>query len=87
MTAACTSTVASSPQAMSLDDMVGLLAKIPPEPIGEWMRSQGFDPEAGCMLVLPARLRFVHPPRYVRFSIFIEHPILFRDFNLPGELA
>ncbi|WP_159271999.1 hypothetical protein [Variovorax boronicumulans] len=72
---------------MSIEEMVEVLKKIPPEPIGEWMRSQGFDPEAGCMLVLPVRLKFVHPPRYVRFSAFIDHPLLFRDFDLTRQLA
>jgi hypothetical protein len=41
-----------------------------PEPIGEWMRSQGFPPEK-CFMVLPLRLReaFKHDcPPYVRFS-------------------
>lgn len=54
-----------------------------PEPIGEWMKGQGFDPEDGCVLVMPLALPqdrgSARYPRYVRFSAFIEMPILIRE--------
>lgn len=39
-----------------LDRVVREIAALPPEPIGEWMRGQGFPPEKGGLLVLPEAL-------------------------------
>jgi hypothetical protein len=61
------------PEALNLDalfaEMRRVLASIPPEPIGEWMRSKGFPPEQ-YIVVLPKAMRehLIFPPRYVLFS-------------------
>ena len=57
-----------------------------PEPIGEWMRGQGFPPET-CCLILPERMReLLGPfwPPYVSFSSNFAEPTLCR-FN-PQQL-
>lgn len=54
--------------------------------IGEWMRSQGFDPKEGCYLVLPELLakEFEYrPPAYVKFSRLAPQPFLIRGDGLP----
>lgn len=62
-----------------------LLADIPPEPIGEWMRGQGFPPETS-LAILPETMRGLLPPfawpQYVRFSLDVSEPTLMRE--VPG---
>lgn len=62
-----------------------LLADIPPEPIGEWMREQGFPPETSLVL-LPETMRSQLPvwPKYVRFSLDVGEPVLAKDV-LPAQ--
>lgn len=59
-----------------------------PEPIGEWMRAQGFPPES-CFLVLPETEKWravAGPffPQYVRFSAAINEPCLCRNPSAEG---
>jgi hypothetical protein len=45
----------------------------------EWMRSKGFDPDAGGALVLPAKWRAGYPanlPNWVRFSAAAFNPTM-----------
>ena len=62
-----------------LERMVEVLRNMPPEPIGEWMRSQGRPPEH-WRVVLPQALRDevqgpVFWPCYVMFSPLLKEPI------------
>ena len=78
---ATTSTVPTTPPTtLTLAAVEKLLADIPPEPIGEWMREQGFPPEAS-LLVLPETMRGQLPvwPSYVRFSVDVSSPVLCLD--------
>lgn len=50
------------------------------EPIGQWMRERGYDPEH-WLLWLPASYKEQGPdfwPRYVMFSSLIEKPLFMR---------
>lgn len=60
------------------------------EPIAEWMRSQGFDPDEGCTLVLPAamfRLAGAFPPDYVLLSQLVDAPLLVRGMPRPPAFS
>lgn len=62
------------------------------EPIGAWMREQGFDPLRGCIAVLPEQLRVdvgPFPPPYVRFCRDIVAPVLMdvAALGLPETIA
>lgn len=74
------STVSTAPPAtFDLAALEKLLADIPPEPIGEWMREQGFPPETS-LAILPETMRSQLPiwPSYVRFSLGVAEPTLAR---------
>lgn len=75
-------TSATQPTTLDLAAVEKLLADTPPEPIGEWMRQQGFPPETS-LLILPETMREQLPPfawpRYVRFSLDVAGPTLMRD--------
>lgn len=78
--AASTSTVSATPPAtLDLAALEKVLADIPPEPIGEWMREQGFPPETS-LAILPETMRSQLPiwPSYVRFSLGVTEPTLAR---------
>lgn len=65
----------------SVNDIVRAIERFPPEPLGQWMREQGFPPEDGGMLVLPESLRDelglqFATPFYLRFSDLISQPVL-----------
>lgn len=82
---ASTSAVSTStaPATLSLASLEKALADIPPEPIGEWMREQGFPPETS-LAILPLTMRGLLPfwPEYVRFSVHVGAPTLARDPGL-----
>lgn len=82
-TAATTRTTsAAAPTTFDLAALEKLLADVPPEPIGEWMREQGFPPETS-VLILPAAMRDKLPPfgwpTYVRFSLNARDPMLVKN--------
>lgn len=64
-----------------IERMVALIEKLPPEPIGEWMRDQGYPPKL-WRVVLPAKVCENHRqllwPHYVSFSDLIEAPVFVR---------
>lgn len=78
-------TAAAHQQPVTFDDLAriaDLLRKLPPEPLGEWMRKHGYPPEEWT-LVLPEQAR----PRgvsqmltlsYVRFSAVVDQPVFIR---------
>ena len=79
--AASTSTVPSTPPStLTLEKLEAAIGAIPPEPIGEWMREQGFPPETS-LVILPEMMRPQLPiwPSYVRFSTHVGKPHLCRD--------
>jgi hypothetical protein len=65
-----------------LFEMKRVLADIPPDPLAEYMRAQGFDPARGALLHLPdtvgMRAHFAPfgPPRYVRFAKLLPFPVM-----------
>lgn len=82
-TAATASTAPTAPPSkLSLEKIQAMLDAVGPEPLGEWMREQGFPPEAS-LLILPETMRSQLPsfawPRYVRFSLNVSAPTLMRD--------
>jgi hypothetical protein len=76
----CTTVNTASPTVLTLAQLEEAFAKIGPEPIGEWMRSQGFPPETS-LAVLPLMMRKELPiwPRYVCFSGLVASPTLVKD--------
>ena len=72
------------------------LAKIiaehgPEEQIRTYMKTEGFDPDKGCVLILPAALRCAFfwpfgPPKFVKFSaILTDRAVMIAD-PLPGRI-
>lgn len=65
-----------------IDRMVAAMALIPPEPIGEWMRTQGHPPEE-WVVVFPESVRPLFDnapafwPTYVRWSKYITEPAFY----------
>lgn len=49
--------------------------------IAQWMRTQGFDPDKNCFLILPESRRadMQRWPKFVRFSAYIQDAMLMRD--------
>ena len=87
-----TSTAATHQEAViTFDDLVRIadvLRKLPPEPIGEWMRERGYPPEE-WILIAPAGMRpegisEMLVPSYVRFSRLVPEPVFIRP---PGFFA
>ena len=82
---------ATHQQTVTLDDLVRIsdvLRKLPPEPIGEWMRERGYPPEE-WILIAPAGMRpegssEMLVPSYVRFSRLVPEPVFIRP---PGFFA
>ena len=63
-----------------LEQVARVLRDLPPEPIGEWMRTQGCPPEH-WRVVFPKAFRESGPalwPDYVSFSGVLEHPVFLR---------
>lgn len=76
-----TSNVAPSSEPLTIEALTRLVASREPEPIGEWMRSQGFPPEK-CVLILPLEYRNRIPAlRYVAFSPMATDPIMCWDLR------
>jgi hypothetical protein len=76
-----TSTVAAPPSAADFAAIERAIAAAGPEPIGEWMRDQGFPPDR-CLLILPLHMRRqmgAFPPNYVNFTQHVEQPVLTHD--------
>lgn len=75
----------ASDKPLSLEDLEKFfkaVEAIPSEPIGTWMRKQGYPPE-NWVLVLPQRLRdslqaVCHMPNYVKFSGRIDIAVFVR---------
>lgn len=95
--AACTSTACTSdvkvPTIESIRAVQAQIAAMGPEPIGEWMRRQGFPPELYTM-VLPTKLRdgldssVPAPlvwPGYVQFSVSVSEPEFYLRPKLWGS--
>ena len=65
-----------------LQRAVDMLCCMPPEPIGQWMRSKGHPPEQWT-LVVPKKMfdDFGNPvflPDYVRRSAYLDKPVFIR---------
>lgn len=65
-----------------LQAMIKAVSLPQPDPIGEWMRDQGFPPETS-LLILPETMRSLldFPPRYVKFSVVASSPMLVKDLT------
>jgi hypothetical protein len=67
---------------VDLEAAIKLLSSIGPEPFGEYMRKQGFDPKDGYRLALPASMREQCGPlvpSYVGFTTAADAPIIYLD--------
>ena len=80
-----TAAAATNQQAVTYGDLVRIadqLRKLPPEPMGEWMRKRGYPPEE-WVLVAPIEMRpdgisEMLVPSYVRFSRLVTEPVFIR---------
>jgi hypothetical protein len=79
-----TSTVTEPIEPLTYEKIRAAIEAIGPEPIGEFMKAQGFDPKEGGRLALPAswkdRDRFW--PEYVTFTEMTGTPFLYTDISL-----
>lgn len=78
----CMATVpTSTAEPLTVAKLQALIESLPPldDPLADWMGEQGFDPEYGGVLFLPAAQRaewgFLPPP-YIRFSPYAKGPTL-----------
>lgn len=78
-TAGTTCTSDTSLTLTSITEMLKVIERLPPEPFGEWMRSQGCPPE-DWTVVLPKQIQSECPywPKYVRFSAYVDSPTFIR---------
>lgn len=81
-TVAATTTLTLQSVLANIERVKALLG---PDPLAEWMRAQGFDPDKGAVLFVPvshelARLPF--RPHYLRVSKIIVAPLLGYDPEL-----
>jgi hypothetical protein len=81
VTSTTASTSTSPPlTAETMQRMATILREADPwQDTAAWMRSKGFDPDAGGALVLPAKWRAGYPadlPAWVRFSAAAFNPTL-----------
>lgn len=83
------STATTGPSVTSGDllrQMAEVLKHVKPEPLGEWMREQGYPPEDST-LWLPRTAEWIErvgpfAPRYVQFSPYLAAPLMTRDETL-----
>lgn len=72
MNSTASTSTATAPSLESLERIKRLLDSMPPEPIGEWMRSQGYPPESWRVIIPSALLEDPSQarlwPSYVQFS-------------------
>ena len=75
-----TFTTGSSASTITLDDIKRAINLIPEDPLAKWMREQGFPPEKGGVLLMPAEyahhFRLGGPPDYVRLTPHVSEPAL-----------
>ena len=90
-----TAVVANAPEtntSLSYKDIKEAMDKIKAikDPIAEYMRQQGFDPDEGGEMMLPPSWRVLfgdgNPPPYVEFSSFYSVPILVNRRKLKEQL-
>lgn len=66
-----------------LKDAMKRIGALTADPILVYMKREGFDPEAGGLMILPESLRdHFGPwgaPRYVKFSKIIDEPLMLID--------
>ena len=71
------SSTTSTPTTIDVDHLIELVSKLPPEPVGEWMRSKGCPPE-DWSVVMPIQMRPGNThwwPDYVIFSPAVDQPV------------
>ena len=59
----------SNTQGLTVEDLLETIRSLPPDPLAAFMRERGFDPDKGCIMLLPTWLAYhLGPfiPRYVR---------------------
>jgi hypothetical protein len=64
---------------LSFDALKEAIVAMPKDPLAEWMRDKGFNPNNGCKLILPEFMRDVAgklPPDYMLFSEYVDSPLL-----------
>src|SRR4051812_7910622 len=64
---------------LSFEALKALVDDMTRDPLADWMREKGFDPAAGCKLILPAQMRREYgacAPFYVDFSPFARDAVL-----------
>jgi hypothetical protein len=64
---------------VTFDQLLDALESMPKDPIAEWMKDNGFDPDKGCKLVLPASMRSemgLMAANYMMFSMLVSKPMM-----------
>lgn len=82
------SSCVESPNSLDLAEMERVLRSIPEEPAAAFMRKQGKPPQAGYMMVCPAKLKSefgLFPPNYVVFSDVATSVYILPDLR-PGNV-
>lgn len=75
-------------ECLTIDKLKEAMSKIPEDPVAKAMREQGFDPDDGCKLILPASRRANfgnYVPSYVQFSNLVEGAYLVRVPQLTSK--
>ena len=88
-TSASTCTTPGSQKPFTIADFecaAALVRSMPPEPIGQWMRSKGCPPEQWTLLIPSKMFDFGGPvflPSYVKRNNHIDEPMFLRRPNAP----
>jgi len=52
-----TSTAFNEPNnSISIDDIKAVMENLPPEPLAEYMKDKGFNPDDGCIMLIPVSI-------------------------------
>lgn len=80
-------------QAVTYGDLVRIvdqLRKLPPEPMGEWMRKCGYPPEEWILIapagMMPEGVSEMLVPSYVRFSSLVPEPVFVRPLEFFAQV-
>ena len=81
-------TTPDSENTVTLETIMEAAKKVPPDPVREWMVSEGCDPDKGWVLVWPrdrpANWGRYGPPGYVMLSLLVASPLLMNKNLVEG---
>jgi hypothetical protein len=73
----------STSDAVTIDTIRDALRRIPKDPIAEYMRTQGVDPDKGCKLLLPPAVfdRLSFTSGYIQRHPCVAEPMLYKPMR------